>query len=50
MPFPNPKSGNEVMWNVQTHNHGTAVDFRAKTHNVDASGRAVLTPDFIGSL
>lgn len=50
VPFPIPKSGIEAMWNVQTHFNGTTTDFRAKTSYVDASGRAVLSADFIGAL
>ncbi len=49
-PFPIPKSGIEVMWNQQTHFNGTAVEFRAKTNYVDASGRVVQSADFNGYL
>jgi hypothetical protein len=46
IPFPIPKSGIEVMWNVQTHFNGAAVEFRGKTNYVDATGRVVQSADF----
>jgi hypothetical protein len=48
IPFPIPKAGIEVMWNLQAHFNGPTVEFRAKTSYVDASGRVVLAADFNG--
>ena len=46
-PFPIPKTGQEVMWNLITQYVGNT-EFRAKTNYVDASGRVVQTADFNG--
>ncbi len=48
IPFPIPKAGIEAMWNVQAHFNGAAVEFRAKTNYVDATGRVVQSADFNG--
>jgi hypothetical protein len=48
VPFPIPKAGIEAMWNVQAHFNGVAVEFRAKTNYVDATGRVVQSADFNG--
>lgn len=41
IPFPFPKSGNEVMWNHLLRYNGTGTDFRLRHWYVDASGRPI---------
>ena len=46
LPFPIPKTGDEVMWNHLLHFHGYFFDFRGKQYVVDSSGRVTMTDEF----
>ena len=42
VPFPIPKTGNEVMWNHLLSFRGESVDFNASSWLIDASGKRVM--------
>ncbi|MNZ44111.1 hypothetical protein D3C78_617330 [compost metagenome] len=48
-PFPIPKDGYEVMWNHLLRYSGDAMEYRYKSWNVDASGRAILATEGVNS-
>ena len=45
-PFPIPKTGYEVMWNMQLQYRGVAVDQHSRGWYVDTSGRRILTAEY----
>jgi hypothetical protein len=45
VPFPIPKTGNEVMWNHLLRYNGHAYELKYRSLYVDASGRAVLATE-----
>lgn len=43
VPFPIPKTGNEVMWNNALHYRGMGYDYRLDSFNVDSTGKLIFT-------
>ncbi len=43
VPFPIPKTGNEVMWNNALQYRGLGYDYRSDAFNVDSSGKLTFT-------
>lgn len=43
VPFPIPKTGNEVMWNNTFQYRSLGYDYRSDAFNVDSSGKAIFT-------
>ncbi|MNQ54090.1 hypothetical protein D3C85_681500 [compost metagenome] len=48
-PFPIPKDAYEVMWNHLLRYSGDAMEYRYKSWNVDAAGRAILATEGVNS-
>ncbi|MDN4546356.1 DUF1329 domain-containing protein [Pseudomonas sp. C32] len=48
-PFPIPKDAYQVMWNHLLRYSGEAMEYRYKSWNVDASGRAILATEGVNS-